>query len=112
MKTIKIIKGELQEALKTALKVTRNHSFSGWGIPIYANDYGDIESGGMICLNDKQSDVLEIYRVNTWESSVKDEDDDGQHYEYESMIHNIIEDIERTDFNQDPEGGYILDIQW
>jgi len=102
METIKISKSKVQEALEIALKNTRNHPMSGWGIPIYIEDDGRITAGNIISQNIWQPDALEIYRVPVWESDADDNDKDAIDEEIYEMIEHILDEMVR---NNDYPGG-------
>lgn len=69
MKTIKIDETELREILKTQLANALDFAWTGWRIPIYAEEDGRLSAGNWLSRGSWQPDAIEVYSLETWNMS-------------------------------------------
>jgi hypothetical protein len=67
IKTIKINKDKLKNTIKLALRHALDFNWSGWRLPIFANDDGELEIGSWMSQGSWQPGANELYSIEPWE---------------------------------------------
>ena len=96
MKTLKIDRNELENVLNEQIHIAMNFPWTGWRIPIYCNDKGELSPGNWLSYNSYQPGSLEIYSIERWLLSDMTDNDNADESEIDDIVELMTDEVIRN----------------